>query len=287
MDDVVAELTADGAQVRRVPVDYASHSRHVEEIADDLHRVLAPVTAGRPEVPMLSTVTGEWVSPGQVDADYWYENLRRTVRFAEATATLREQDHDVFIEMSPHTVLLPAIQQTLEQASGPTVVAGSLRRNDGGLRRFLTSLAEVHVRGVPVAFPSAGDTVELPAYAFQRRRYWLESTVVVGSADAVDLPADTEDDLAARLAGLPAERREEELLAFVRTATAGVLGHDDSDEIADDDSFFDIGFTSLTAVELRNRLSETSGMALPTMLLFDQPTPAMVAEYLAQRMELA
>ncbi|RST05624.1 SDR family NAD(P)-dependent oxidoreductase [Streptomyces sp. WAC07149] len=158
--------TTEGA--RRIAVDYASHSAHVEEIRDELLTVLAGLAPRPAEVPFFSTVTGDWQDTAELDAEYWYRNARRTVRFEESTRALREQGFGVFVESSPHPVLI--------QGLGECGI-GSLRRHDGGPARFLLSLAEAHVRGVAVdwspAFAGAGPAhVDLPTYAFQRRRYW-------------------------------------------------------------------------------------------------------------------
>ncbi len=292
LDAFSASLEADGVRVRRIPVDYASHSPHVEDIRTDLYDVLAPIVALKPRMPMLSTVTGEWIGAGDTDAKYWYENLRRTVRFADAAAALRDQGYQVWVESSPHAVLVPALQQLLESAAAGAVVTGSLRRNEGGHATFLTSLAQLHVRGVPVdlgrAFEGTGARrIDLPTYAFQHRRYWLEASIVIGNGETAaqnNLVEETTEEpaqlLAARLDGLSPDERIDVLTDVVRTEAAAVLGHDDLEEIEENSGFFDIGFTSLTAVELRNRISEATGLALPAMLLFDQPTPGMVAEFL-------
>ncbi|MCX5380981.1 type I polyketide synthase [Streptomyces sp. NBC_00091] len=161
-------LLAGTEGARRIAVDYASHSAHVEEIRDELLTVLAGLSPRPAEVPFFSTVTGDWQDTAELDAEYWYRNARRTVRFEESTRALREQGFGVFVESSPHPVLI--------QGLGDCAV-GSLRRQDGGPARFLLSLAEAHVRGVAVdwspAFADAGPAhVDLPTYAFQRRRYW-------------------------------------------------------------------------------------------------------------------
>ncbi|MFE0063085.1 type I polyketide synthase, partial [Streptomyces sp. NPDC059003] len=166
-------------RMRMVPVDYASHSVHVEKILDELTGLLAPVRPLRPQVPFLSTVTGEWIDTPALDAAYWCANLRRPVRFAEAVRTLAEQGYGCFVESSPHPVLLAAIEDTLADRDD-TFAVGSLRRDDGGADRFLLSLAEAWVRGVPVDFgpavPGGPDhPVELPTYPFRRRRHWLEA----------------------------------------------------------------------------------------------------------------
>ncbi len=169
LDALVASCAAEGIRAKRVPVDYASHSAQVEQLRDELLEVLAPITPRRPGTPFMSTVTGEWADA--LDAGYWYTNLRSTVRLDLAVERLKSEGFGTFIEASPHPVLTMAI--------GDDVLAlGSLRRDDGGLGRFHAALAEAHVNGVAVdwtpAFPD-GRIVDLPTYAFQRNRYWLDA----------------------------------------------------------------------------------------------------------------
>ncbi|RSN71061.1 type I polyketide synthase [Actinomadura sp. WAC 06369] len=175
LDEAVEALDADGVRVRRIAVDYASHSSHVEDIEDTLAEALVGIEAQAPTIPLLSTVTGEWISEvGEVDGDYWYRNLRNRVRFGPALSTLLDQGHGVFVEVSAHPVLVQPISEIADDG----VVVGSLRRDDGGMRRLLTSMAELHVRGVDVdwtsVLPPASGRVDLPTYAFDHRRYWLE-----------------------------------------------------------------------------------------------------------------
>ncbi|MBN0049014.1 SDR family NAD(P)-dependent oxidoreductase [Streptomyces actuosus] len=185
--DLVADLTAAGAQARQIPVDYASHSAQVEAIRDRLLTDLAPVRPQAAQVPFFSTVTCDWLGTERLDAGYWYENLRRTVRFADAVRALAAQDFRSFVESSPHPVLTAAVRDTLdEDGRTGTVVTGTLRRGEGGPRRFHTSLAELTVRGgAAVDWPAligTGTRVDLPTYAFQHRTYW--PTPALPSADA-------------------------------------------------------------------------------------------------------
>ncbi|MFD7299906.1 acyltransferase domain-containing protein, partial [Streptomyces pharetrae] len=171
---LIAACEADGIRARRIPVDYASHTSHVERIEEELARVLAEVRPQAAAVPFFSTVEGDWIDTEALDAGYWYRNLRRTVRFEDAVRALADQDHAVFVEVSAHPVLAMSIQDTAEDA----VVTGSLRRDDGGLDRFLTSLGELWVHGVDVDWAQAftgtnAHHTDLPTYAFQHRRYWL------------------------------------------------------------------------------------------------------------------
>ncbi|MBO3682732.1 type I polyketide synthase, partial [Streptomyces sp. NEAU-YJ-81] len=192
LDEMVAELEGEEVRVRRVPVDYASHSVHVEGIREELLKVLAGIAPRSSEVPFYSTVSGELVDTVGLDAEYWYRNLRQTVELESTTRTLLDDGHTVFIEVSPHPVLALPVQQTLEAAEAQAVVVGTLRRDEGSPERFLTSAAELYVSGVGVdwrkVFAGHGARrVELPTYAFQRERFWLDAPAGVGDVGSVGL----------------------------------------------------------------------------------------------------
>jgi acyl transferase domain-containing protein/acyl carrier protein len=189
LDEALESLSGNGVRVRRVAVDYASHTRHVEDIHETLLEALA-VTARAPVVPFYSTVTGDWIrDAGVVDGAYWYRNLRGQVGFGPAVADLLGQGHGVFVEISAHPVLVQPITEIADDGDADVVVTGSLRRDDGGPRRLLTSMAECFVRGVPVdwraVLPVMAEPVELPTYAFDQQNYWLQAAEA--ASDAVSL----------------------------------------------------------------------------------------------------
>ncbi|GGQ35911.1 hypothetical protein GCM10010266_69000 [Streptomyces griseomycini] len=179
LDELMESCAADGVRARRVPVDYASHSPHVERIQDALAEALAGIAPRPASVPMLSTVTGEWLTGTETGAEYWYRNLRNTVRFEEATRGLLDHGIGVFVECSPHPVLTIGVRETVEAAGRDAIVVGTLRRTDGDLDRFLLSAAEAYVEGLPFDWRRVvppGRPVDLPTYPFQRRRFWLDDT---------------------------------------------------------------------------------------------------------------
>ncbi|MCG8914996.1 SDR family NAD(P)-dependent oxidoreductase, partial [Actinokineospora sp. PR83] len=192
LDALFDTLTADGVRVRRIAVDYASHTAQVEDLRDELLEVLAPLTPRAAEVPFHSTVTGEWLDTTGMDAGYWYRNLRHTVGFGPAIAALLESGHRVFIEASPHPVLGVGITESVDAAGVRAVVTGTLRRDQGGLDRFLLSLAGAFVRGVRVDWTGqypGGRRVDLPTYAFQHERLWVPvepPAVATGGTDPVE-----------------------------------------------------------------------------------------------------
>ncbi|MFJ5265002.1 type I polyketide synthase [Streptomyces sp. NPDC088387] len=172
LDEVLAALESDGTRVRRIAVDYASHSSHVESIRDELLDVLAPITPRTSDVPFYSTVVGGLLDTAALDAGYWVRNLRGTVEFEQATRALIGDGLTAFVECSAHPVLAVGVEE-----SGASLVVGSLRRDDGGARRFVASLAEAFVCGLPVDWrPLYGpaEPAELPTYPFRNTRYWLE-----------------------------------------------------------------------------------------------------------------
>nr|WP_235875105.1 type I polyketide synthase [Saccharopolyspora aridisoli] len=191
LDELLAECEAEGVRARRVTVDYASHSPQVEAVRERVLDDLADIRPRSSAVPFYSTVTGGLIDTAGLDPQYWYANLRQAVRFERTTRTLLADGHDVFIEPSAHPVLTGAVEQTLEDAGAEGIVLGSLRRGRGGWEQLLTSVAEAHVRGVPVdwaaLFAGTGARrVDLPTYAFQRQRYWEDPVEPAVDVDPVD-----------------------------------------------------------------------------------------------------
>ena len=190
LDELVAECRAEDVRARLIDVDYASHTPHVEVLRDRLLDVLAGIEPRAADIPFYSTLTGETIDTTGLDAGYWYENLRNTVRFEPAVRALLDDGHRVFVEASPHPVLTIGVQDTAEEADVPATALGSLRRDEGGVKRFLTSLAQAHLAGAAVdwaaVFPGAR-RVDLPTYAFQRRSFWLSPPAPQGDVAAAGL----------------------------------------------------------------------------------------------------
>ncbi|WP_037826876.1 SDR family NAD(P)-dependent oxidoreductase [Streptomyces sp. NRRL B-1347] len=285
LDRLVEQWTADGVETRRIAVDYASHSAHVERIEERLRTALDGIRPRTSAVPFYSTVTGGLLDTAALDAAYWYRNLRQTVELERATEALVRDGHGVFVECSPHPVLVPPLRETVERAGVASgVVTGSLRRGEGGPERFLTSLAELHARGADIVdwsrvFALRGArTLRLPTYAFQRERHWLTEAEPRAVAPAASGPAAPTAPAPAPAA--PAVPAGPELLSLVRSTVAVVLGHAGGDAVDPGTTFKELGFDSLSLVELRDRLSTAIGVALPAGTLFGHPTPARLADHL-------
>ncbi|WP_024804252.1 SDR family NAD(P)-dependent oxidoreductase [Nocardia sp. BMG51109] len=188
LDELTAELDAEGIRVREVPVSVATHCAQVDEIRTELMRILEPIAPREAEIPFYSTVTGA-LHDAAMDTEYWFANTREPVLFERATRALLADGHTVFIEVSPHPVMGFAVQETVDALDTGVAVLGSLRRERGDPSRFLTSVAEAHVHGVGVRWAAAaaeagGRRIDLPTYAFQRQRYWLNDDTATADVAA-------------------------------------------------------------------------------------------------------
>ncbi|MEV5205779.1 type I polyketide synthase, partial [Streptomyces sp. NPDC053720] len=194
LDELAGVLEAEGVRVRRIPTNYASHSRHVEPIHDRVTELLAPISPRTSDTVFYSTVQGEPVDTAVLDADYWYRNMRQTVEFEKTTRALLADGFTTFIDCGAHPVLSIGMQETFADASATNaLVVPSLRRGEGGLGRFLRSLGQAWEHGVDIdwgrVLPPTHQPVELPTYAFQRSRYWLEPARQTADVSAAGLTA--------------------------------------------------------------------------------------------------
>ena len=184
LDEIVAQCTERELRARRIDVDYASHSVAVDAIREQLAEALSGIEPQSARTVFFSTVTGGILDTAELTADYWFRNIRQTVEFASAVRTASASGYRTFIESSPHPALIAGIEDTATDGGADAVVVPTLGREDGGLTRFLSSAAQAFVSGVKVdwraAVPGAG-FVELPTYAFERRRFWLS-----GDGAAID-----------------------------------------------------------------------------------------------------
>ena len=196
LEQFLASCERDGVWARRIPVDYPSHSARVEQLRERIERDLAGIEPRSGTIPLYSTVTAEAIDTATLDASYWYRNLRERVRFNDVVTRLIEQGVGAFVEVSPNPGLTVSIASAAEAVDAAERVAAvaTLRRGEGGLARFLTALGEAHVNGVDIDLsPLFNDTgaraAELPSYAFQRRRYWLDQLAGAGELASAGLVA--------------------------------------------------------------------------------------------------
>ncbi|MFF4503026.1 SDR family NAD(P)-dependent oxidoreductase [Streptomyces sp. NPDC001401] len=288
LDQLLAAYQAEDVRARRIDVDYASHSPGMEAVRDELLTALADIAPrAATDITFYSAVTAAPVTDTtRLDAAYWFRNLRQTVRFEETVRALLADGHRLFVECSPHPVLAVGVQETVDLFTNdddPAVVVGTLRRDQGDTARLLTSLAQAQVSGAEVDWSPAvreARPVDLPTYAFQRRTFWLPSTPPTSSPAAPGTDRSAPRSFAERLAAAPEPDQHALLLDLVRTEAAAVLGHPSAAMVDAARDFKALGFDSIGAVELRNRLNTATGLRLPTTTVYARPTPGALATYL-------
>ncbi|GGX74603.1 type I polyketide synthase [Streptomyces hiroshimensis] len=319
-EDLVTEIAdafaALGRKTSRLRVSHAFHSPHMEPMLAEFRRVAEDLRFHAPRIPIVSNVTGRLSAEEEYEgstADYWVRHVRDAVRFADGVARLDEHGVRTYLELGPGGVLT-SMARAGAGADGDALFVPALRARRPEAQALLAAVASLHVHGVEPDWTAlfGGDDgrgarrkVALPTYAFERQRYWLEgattssdsgsgsvSAFVSASADSSWAPAvppreaiagtasEPVGALARRLAGLPESERDEAVLDLVRAHIAAVLGHAEARQVQAEWTFKDLGFDSLSSVELRNQLSETTGLRLPSGLLFDHPTPAALARHL-------
>lgn len=176
--ELMAQLSARKIFCRHVKVDVASHSPQMDVLCPDLLAALAELQPRAGHVPIWSTALGGRTDGAAFDAHYWMRNLRDPVRFADAVQQAAAVRRTVFIELSPHPILLPAIDQGLHHAGleGATLPSG--RRDESERRVLADALAALYTLGGSARWASRFDhdtrLAPLPLYTWQRERFWLE-----------------------------------------------------------------------------------------------------------------
>ncbi|EPH46608.1 putative Erythronolide synthase, modules 3 and 4 [Streptomyces aurantiacus JA 4570] len=291
LDEFVEKMKAEGAQARRISVDYASHSHQVTRVRDQVIQPLSDLSPKTSTLPFYSTLYGEVIDTARLNAEYWYTNLREQVRFETSVRQLADDGFRVFIEMSPHPVLTVPVQEIVEDVDGALVLASS-RRDRGEAEAVVGSLAQLHVQGGTVdwqaLFGGPRARADLPTYAFQRQRYWLNSSHTTAGAQVPTAQQPAEEDQAVplpeRIAALSGAEAQAAVLDHVLHKVAVVLGHASSEAIDPDQEFKDIGFDSLLSVELSKRLAASTGLKLRANLVLKHPSPRLIAGHLMSSM---
>ncbi|MEV0131629.1 type I polyketide synthase [Dactylosporangium sp. NPDC050688] len=169
-------LDAEGTFCRLVNVDYASHSPQMDILLDDLRAELDGVAPRTGTVQLMSTVDLRPCGGPELGADYWARNLRQPVLFADAMTQLFDDGVTHVVEISPHPILVPALEQLAALRAEPPAVLSTMRRDTGAPGDIAGAFARAYVAGLtPFAGPAGTPEVAVPPYPWQRKRYWIAS----------------------------------------------------------------------------------------------------------------
>ncbi|WP_067522280.1 type I polyketide synthase [Nocardia uniformis] len=185
IDALAAEFVENGWRTNRLRVSHAFHSALVEPMLEEFATAISTVAFGRPNIPLISTVTGTRVDNEMSDPAYWVHQVRATVRFADAVTAMIDAGAVRIAEIGPDSVLTPMVVNTLEAADSAATAVGLARRNRADIVSVMTGAAGLFVSGAAVnwhaVYADSGSTrIELPTYAFQRQRYWMPDGAATG-----------------------------------------------------------------------------------------------------------
>lgn len=178
LKELATILDASKTYYRFLRVNVAYHSQHMDPLHEEIMSSLAALQPAVSTLPLYSTVTGERADTLPLDAQYWWENVRKPVLFGKALRTLIADGFNMFLEVGPNPVLASSIADGLKTSGQEATIHCSLRRDEDESQRILTTLGELHCKGYSVPWKQmywGGRLVKLPAYAWQRERYWSET----------------------------------------------------------------------------------------------------------------
>lgn len=293
---IADRLRGQGRRVHRLAVSHAFHSALMEPMIAEFTAVAAELSVGLPTIPVISNVTGQLVADDFASADYWARHIRAVVRFGDSVRSAHCAGASRFIEVGPGGGLTSLIEASLADAQ--IVSVPTLRKDRPEPVSVMTAAAQGFVSGMGLDWASVFSgyrpkRVELPTYAFQHQKFWLapapsvSDPTAAGKIGASDGGAEllASSGFAARLAGRSADEQLAAAIEVVCEHAAAVLGRDGAAGLDAGQAFADSGFNSLSAVELRNRLTAVTAVTLPATAIFDHPTPTELAQYLITQID--
>lgn len=275
-------LAGRGVVARRVRTSHAFHSRLMDPVVGQFSSQLSRLTLSEPRIPLLSNVTGTWMSNSEAcDPAMWARQIRATVRFADELGVLLAMPDRVLVEVGPGSTLTASAARHPRWA--PDHRAVRLMRhqtqNRGDHETYLVGLGQLWAGGVDVDWTGDAPStrVSLPGYPFVRQRHWVDYNPASrwrdgdGAAAAVSAPA--------AQAAQPAARGASPMEATLQRIWSQCLGVASVDRNAD---FFDVGGDSLIAISVAMTASR-EGLDLTPQDLYDNPTVAALATALVAR----
>ncbi|MBI0374860.1 SDR family NAD(P)-dependent oxidoreductase, partial [Streptomyces albiflaviniger] len=191
---IASGFEAQGRKTKRLTVSHAFHSPRMDGMLEAFREVAEGLSYEAPRIPIVSNLTGAVVSAEEITtADFWVRHVREAVRFLDGVRTLEAQNVSTFIELGPDGVLTAMAQDCVTDSASDAAFISALRKDRPEAEALTTAVAGAHVRGVALDWAAyfagtGAQRVDLPTYAFQRERFWLEpGAASVGDVASVGL----------------------------------------------------------------------------------------------------
>jgi aminoglycoside N3'-acetyltransferase/malonyl CoA-acyl carrier protein transacylase len=295
IDDLEKKLSAQSAQFRRLRTSHAFHSKMMEPILDDFTDQVKKITMNPPNIPFVSNLTGTWItSEDAVNPNYWAKHLRHTVRFSDCIDELLKEPHRILLEVGPGTTFSTLAKQhssrKKEQIFLSTTCHPTTELSD--IAHILNTIGQLWLVGIQVNWSGFyalenRNRLPLPTYPFERKRFWIEAGQKVSTDDS------TSSSLSELIkeAHISEQAQPELKTQFVdhvpgndvKQAVANIwkelLGYD---KINYNDNFFDLGGSSIGALQLLTEIEKIFGKKLPLATFFQAPTVEQLAALLRE-----
>jgi thioesterase domain-containing protein/malonyl CoA-acyl carrier protein transacylase len=276
VEALAARLEAAGLEPRRLHTSHAFHSALMDPAVGPFAERVRRVRLQPPQIPFVSNVTGTWIRPEEAtDPEYWARHLRAPVRFADGVGELLRQPGPVLLEVGPGKTLSTLARQHAGKRAARRIVPslGTPRDRRSDAETLLTALGRLWLESVEIDWPAvhAGERrrrVPLPTYPFERKSFWIGKDIKdskdskVGEAPVPETPLVSLKSLQSSGSLTPTEQT-------VARAFRDLLG---VDEVRPHDDFFDLGGSSLMAVQLGARLRQLLEVDLPAGFLLETST---------------
>lgn len=289
---LASSLEERGIQGRPVDTSHAFHSHMMEPILDEFRDHVAKAQPREPEIPLVSNLTGTWMTPEQaVDSDYWAQHLRNAVRFNDCLSTLLEEPGRAFIEVGPGRVLSSLTRMHTAKTSQTEVVSSTRHPEEerADTTFILESVGQLWLAGAEIDWDGLHDgtrrrRVSLPTYPFERQRLYIEPGIptefappTTGAAAIAEVTVD--DSPGADRVQEPDLGDTDQLEQAIARIWEELLG---VRNVGPEETFFDVGGTSLTGARMFALFTERFGRRLPVSTLVNASTIPALAEVLRE-----
>jgi acyl transferase domain-containing protein/thioesterase domain-containing protein len=297
--DLKTKLSDKDIMCKILHTSHAFHSEIMESILDEFSEQLRKVRFFSPRIPIISDVSGTWLTSDQaLDPYYWVDQLRQPVRFADCVKELLNEPKRVLLEVGPGQTLTTLARQSINQINSRVTVSTMRhpKQMKSDVEFILTTLGKLWSAGIEVNWSGFyGDErrcrIPLPAYPFERQRYWIEPDVKSGISPVRSTTSNQPDDNA-HLSVHPENTIDDPFISDQIKAKSSLIHENEIERIIADiwkkllglkhvgakDDYFELGGDSLLATHMCAEIEKIFNKKIPLATLINASTVELLAK---------